>query len=393
MALADVETTPAPTGLVERFGLTERTLHWVHTVGFVAMLATGLVLYLPPLSGVASRETVKAAHLVVAIAWMAAVALVAVSGDSAQLRRTRDEIETFSDDDIRWLKRQEPAPQGRFNAGQKAHTVVQAALAALFVVSGALLWLGERVNAFRLPGSVALHDGAMYIATFLLLGHLFLALIWPKTRPAMRGILRGTVRAEWAAEHHRAWAAEPPPAERPARRLHRPLAGAAVTVVGVIAAVLITTSNLEGTPASAGPVTSTGPAPILEEGEEPPPGSAPLKPGADILSLNAQQAAAAGDYATAVTLLGQAVEQDPKRADLRRDLGLSLAQSGDLDGAEKALVKGIELEPGDPDGHFLLGAVQVQSGQQAAGRKELRRYLDERPDGRNAKLARDLLKR
>ncbi|MBA2348656.1 MAG: cytochrome b/b6 domain-containing protein, partial [Solirubrobacterales bacterium] len=191
MAVAEVETARAP-GLVERFGLTERTLHWVHTAGFVAMLATGLVLYLPPLSGLASRETVKAAHLAVAIAWLTAVVLVAVSGDRAQLRRTRREIETFTADDVRWLKREDPAPQGRFNAGQKVHTVIQAALAVLFIVSGALLWLGERMNAFRFPGSVALHDGAMYVATFLLLGHLFLALVWPKTRPAMRGILRGT---------------------------------------------------------------------------------------------------------------------------------------------------------------------------------------------------------
>ncbi len=389
-------TPPAP-GLVARFGLTERTLHWVHTVGFLAMLATGLVLYLPPLSSIASRETVKAVHLAVSIGWMTAVLLVVVSGDRAQLRRTREEIEAFSDDDVRWLQRREPAPQGRFNAGQKAHTVIQAALAALLIVSGSLLWLGERMNAFRLPGSVALHDGAMYIATFLLLGHLFLALIWPKTRPAMRGIVRGTVRADWAAEHHRAWAAESPPAERPSRRLRRPLAGAAVTLLGVLAAGLITTSNLEGTPAEAGPVastpTSTGPAPILEEGAEPPPGSAPLKPGADILSLNAQQSAAAGDYTTAATLLSQAIEQDPKRADLRRDYGLALAQSGDLPGAEKALATGVELEPGNADGRFLLGAVQVQAGKKAAGRQELRRYLKARPKGQNAKLARDLLKR
>lgn len=360
------------------------------------MLGSGLVLYLPPLSGVASRETVKAVHLGVAIAWMTAVLLVAVSGDARQLRRTRREIEELSDDDLDWL-RHRPAPQGRFNAGQKVHTIIQAALAALFVISGSLLWLGERANAFRLPGSVALHDGAMFIAVLLLLGHLFLALIWPKTRPAMRGIVRGTVRADWAREHHAAWAAEPPPAERPSRRLHRPLAGLAITALGVLAAVLITTSNLEGTPSKAdtGPVAaaSTGPAPTLADDQAPPPGSPPLKPGADVLSLNAQQAAASGDFPTAIGYLRQAIKQDGKRADLRRTLGLVLAQSGDLASAETQLRQAVTMAPKNPDGHFLLGAVQVQAGKRTAGRPELKAYLNARPKGQNAKLARQLLKR
>ena len=33
--------------MLRRFGRTERSLHWVHATGFLAMLATGLVLYLP----------------------------------------------------------------------------------------------------------------------------------------------------------------------------------------------------------------------------------------------------------------------------------------------------------------------------------------------------------
>ena len=35
---------------VRRFSRTERTLHWVNATGFLLLLATGLVLYLPRLS-------------------------------------------------------------------------------------------------------------------------------------------------------------------------------------------------------------------------------------------------------------------------------------------------------------------------------------------------------
>jgi formate dehydrogenase subunit gamma len=195
---------PAPR-FVPRFGATERTLHWVHALAFFVMLGTGLVLYLPALSNVfANRPLFKAIHLVTAVVWLAALALVAVLGNRRVLADDLGEIERFDADDVRWL-RGEAARQGRFNAGQKAHAVVQAALAVLFTVSGVLLWLGERNTSFRLSGTIVLHDAAMYVAVALVLGHLFLSLVWPTTRPALRGIVRGSVDAAWAQAHHVKW--------------------------------------------------------------------------------------------------------------------------------------------------------------------------------------------
>jgi cytochrome b subunit of formate dehydrogenase len=36
-------------------------------------------------------------------------------------------------------------------------------------------------------------------------GHLFLAVIYPKTRHALNGITRGWVDEDWALQHHRKW--------------------------------------------------------------------------------------------------------------------------------------------------------------------------------------------
>src|SRR5918994_1419609 len=91
---------------VARFGATERTLHWVHASAFLAMLATGLALYLPLLAQVLSdRPLMKALHLVAATAWLTALALVALVGDRRALRRTRRDLERFTADDVRWLRR------------------------------------------------------------------------------------------------------------------------------------------------------------------------------------------------------------------------------------------------------------------------------------------------
>ena len=203
-----------PRRLVHRFGRTERALHWVHATAFFLLLGSGLVLYVPALSeAVARRQTVKAVHLYTAIAWAVLIVALVVFGDRRALRRTARELDVFDRDDRLWL-RGKRRPQGRFNAGQKLNAALTAAFALLFAVSGTLLWLGERDTRFRFASTVMLHDGLMYVSLFLLVGHLYLALIHPTTRQALRGITLGTVDARWAERHHAKWAAELKP-QRP----------------------------------------------------------------------------------------------------------------------------------------------------------------------------------
>ena len=191
--------------MVRRFGPTERALHWVHATGFTAMLATGLILYLPALSElVARRNLVKNVHLFSAVAWALALALVVVLGDRRRLAADWREIETFDADDRRWL-RGRSVPQGRFNAGQKLNALLTASFAVLFVVSGLFLWLGERDHRFLLDGAGTVHDTLMLVSVALLVGHLYLAVIHPSTRHALRGMTLGDVREDWAREHHPKW--------------------------------------------------------------------------------------------------------------------------------------------------------------------------------------------
>jgi formate dehydrogenase subunit gamma len=191
--------------MVRRFGRTERTLHWVHATGFLAMLATGLVLYLPVLSeAIARRNLVKNLHLVSAIAWAIAILLVVALGDRRRLAADWREIETLDADDRRWLRGRR-APQGRFNAGQKLNALLTAAFALLFVVSGFFLWLGERDHRFLFDGTGTVHETLTLVSVGLLAGHLYLAVIHPSTRHALRGITTGDVREDWAREHHPKW--------------------------------------------------------------------------------------------------------------------------------------------------------------------------------------------
>jgi len=223
---------------VVRFAATERHLHMAHASAFMVLLFTGLVLYVPFMAQIFSnRPLMKATHLAAAAIWIAALLVVWVLGDRRVLRRTRREIERFDDDDVAFLRRRS-VPQGRFNAGQKAHAIVQGGLAVLFTASGVLLWLGERNTDLRLPGTIALHDAATLLAFVLVCGHMYMALTrWE----SLEGIWRGTVTEAYAAKHHSKWTpTEPAAAEvRRSPGLARFGLAAGIAGIGLVGAALL----------------------------------------------------------------------------------------------------------------------------------------------------------
>jgi len=201
---------------VERFTLTERLLHWTHATAFFVLLGSGLVLYLPSLSvAIGRRPLLKDIHFWTGISWAGAILLISALGNRRALARTLREIDLFDRDDRRFLAGKTHSPQGRFNAGQKINAILTAAFATLFFISGLLLWYGEKNTSFRLPGTVYLHDTLMYLSLIIVSGHLYLALIHPSTRHALRGMTRGTVREDWAHAHHPKWATPTKPTEQP----------------------------------------------------------------------------------------------------------------------------------------------------------------------------------
>jgi len=194
-------------GYVSCFSRIERLLHWVNALGFFFLLATGLILYLPRLSVLVSRrQTIQYIHFWGGVAWLGVLAAVLVLG-ARRLLATARELDSFDQDDLRWLRGRK-VPQGRFNAGQKINAALTAAFTILFGVSGLLLWFGEQDTRYRFASTVILHDGLMYVSLALLVGHLYLALIHPATRHALRGMTLGTVSSEWAGRHHAKWRPE-----------------------------------------------------------------------------------------------------------------------------------------------------------------------------------------
>ena len=140
---------------VKRFSRTERTVHWVNASAFLLLLVTGMALYIPSIEVLLGRRPLlKDIHFWAGVCWLPAFAV-------------------------------------------------------LFLVSGLLLWAGERNTRFRFASTVVLHDGLFFAAFGLLVGHLYLTLIHPATRHSLRGMTLGTVKEEWAEQHYPRWDTRP----------------------------------------------------------------------------------------------------------------------------------------------------------------------------------------
>jgi formate dehydrogenase subunit gamma len=212
MASADVAAPPVRA--VRRFGRTERALHWLSAAAFGVLTATGLVLWLPFLATLVNdRPLMKAIHLWAAVLLGAGIVAIVVVGDRRALRRTARDVDRFDRHDRAWLRGAprrilrggEEPPSGRFNAGQKLNVVAVSAAWILFGVSGTFLWLGERDHTFQLGGMLFLHDVLTLAMLPLVFGHLYMAVLNPRTAGGLSGMTRGSVDREWARRHHPRW--------------------------------------------------------------------------------------------------------------------------------------------------------------------------------------------
>jgi formate dehydrogenase subunit gamma len=216
---------------VLRFTASERAFHWTFAAGYLLLLATGLPLAFPALREVIRGYTPVIGvrlHLVGAVAWVLAAAVVALAGDRARLAATGRELAALGRQDWRWLARfprwlvaraagraaldREVA---RFNAGQKVNALFVALTSGLLLLSGLMLWplaSGLVADALTGPGSTGrwllVHRWLTFLALVPLGAHVYLAAVHPPTRGALPGMLDGRVEADWAATHHPRWKAE-----------------------------------------------------------------------------------------------------------------------------------------------------------------------------------------
>jgi cytochrome b subunit of formate dehydrogenase len=195
-----------------RFSAIELTYHWGQAIPYIVLFCTGgmdllqrlLAIELIPHESLSSVHRVAGIVLIIVLGEVVLLSLF-TGGFRKQFGTLRDALSWGAADAI-WLtklplntvwRRISLPPVGRLNPGQK--------LNVLFVVVLVLGFTGTGLGMMLIPGALMpwiIHVALLLPAGVLLVAHLFLALINPPTRKALRGIFTGFVSSEYMASHH-----------------------------------------------------------------------------------------------------------------------------------------------------------------------------------------------
>lgn len=197
--------------MVTRFTPSERWLHNVVMVTFIALLMTGMGMLFYNLKGDqgASRQFIVSIHKYISLVFLIAPIVFVIRGNRRVWKENMHLLTTWSWKDIEWLMKKplkvifnhmELPPDDKFNPGQKIWATLAVTGSGLLAGTGVIMWVtGSPILALIVHTLVALG------LAFALSGHIFMAIGNKDTRPSITSIIDGDVDAHWAAHHHPLW--------------------------------------------------------------------------------------------------------------------------------------------------------------------------------------------
>jgi formate dehydrogenase subunit gamma len=193
-----------------RYNLVERLVHWLAAFAYAYVLLTGLAFWSPHLYWIATvlggGPTSRYWHPWIALLFLAAIVWM-LRAWSADMRITihdrvwREAMRHYvrnEDEDL--------PPIDRFNLGQKYFFWVMLWAGAALLLSGAVLWIPEKIpwslRALR-PAAVLVHVSSALVTIGAFIIHVYMGTA--VVRGGFTSIIRGEVSPAWARTHHRLW--------------------------------------------------------------------------------------------------------------------------------------------------------------------------------------------
>lgn len=204
---------PSAGSKIMRFYRSERLLHWAIVIPFLVCFATALIMVVvySPAPSRPFRSVFSWIHRSSGIA-LAVLPMLALLKGRRELSIHWYNVKQawkWGRDDFKWLalmplamlsKKIKLPEQGKFNAAEKLNFMVLMATYPLYIVTGLLIWLKMSILLAWL-----LHFLMALIATPLIFGHMYMAMIDRGGRPGLSGMISGFVDREWAKHHYRRW--------------------------------------------------------------------------------------------------------------------------------------------------------------------------------------------
>lgn len=202
---------------VLRFSAIIRLAHWMHTITFFILVATGLLLYsnffdwLAPLFGGFSGARIV--HRVAAVFFILPTVLVLLISPK-ELFHWLKEITSWDKNDTAFVASfpkkffgvdSTPPPQGFYNGGEKVNSILIIILTILLTVTGIIMWFADNFTLGLVRLAYPIHSISMAISLAVVIGHAYLSLLNPTSNEAIRGMIKGKVSEEYMQEHHAQW--------------------------------------------------------------------------------------------------------------------------------------------------------------------------------------------
>ena len=196
---------------VTRFTKSDRWFHNIVMITFTSLLGAGLGMFYLNLTGQrdAAYRALVTVHEIVAIMFIAGPVIALLLGSRKVWKENFGILARWGLKDIEWLVKKplkvvfksiRMPRDDKFNPGQKAWATVAVSGSAVLAVTGIILWT---TNSPIL--ALFIHAATAILMLAALLGHAFMALVNPDTRPGLGSIVNGEVDAQWALHHHPLW--------------------------------------------------------------------------------------------------------------------------------------------------------------------------------------------
>jgi len=147
-----------------------RVFHWIVAIAFLAMLITGLIIYTPALSGLASGAWTRLIHRIAAAVLIGAPVLYAVINPRAARQWLREAAI--------WRRKEADTPHV-LNTWKRRHKLLISVGYILFAVTGVIQWFLKGIiasSAFNV--SLFVHDILFFSAILVLLYHAYFEFYW-----------------------------------------------------------------------------------------------------------------------------------------------------------------------------------------------------------------------
>ena len=203
-----------------RFNTGERISHWVHAIAFFTLLFTGLgvcnTFFLPAMSVFGGIEVTMIIHRVAAVIFIVVCGLLFFVGDTSGHRYWLKAVFTWGESDIKHVMTFPKEffgfntdgkfpPQDKFNGGEKINSLFTIFGSIFITLSGIVMWFNTFFPAGLVRWAYPVHDLAAFMMATAITGHLYLAIIHPKSNPALKGIITGYVKTSFAKHHYGKW--------------------------------------------------------------------------------------------------------------------------------------------------------------------------------------------